>query len=1090
MGVFSEGKMNMNGTRERGFIKSFTFKCVIRNREVYMVEPSPAMLSYFGTTPEDYENGILQRIRKDISSGTAENLGRLCETRAAAGEDFRLMYPSMRADGSKCYIQMDAYFDKAADDGVYYTIIDMDVTDVIRAKEEADRLAAENRALLEDSPVGLGIYHITGNHFELVYTNEEYYRVHCGSREYWDSFKGKDAMSRILPEDWDTIFKEWDRVAGKKSGEVFGACYRCVGEDGRKHWIRLRARLADPVDGVRVCYAAYTNIDREKQAQELADKLNRQLLGTVYETKENEERLKKEYDLQQNYLDTMSGSRIVTMRINVTQDVVESIKDTSGQFGEDSDGSSGSGMMQKILRMMAKAEEREAFVKKFGRQAVMDAYKHNVRAVSMELYFQLPEKFPIWAKASVSILKKPDSDHIVEFFQLEDVNEEALFERITAQITKRNYSVVSYYNIRNNVFFVRDSDESLAAYNGADYLKAVDTAIMKTVQPEEQEAIRQKLSLDEVQNQLKEKELYTVYYTKQETGKETGNASLKHMKIDIFPLKEDKSIIIFLVTDVTEVFEQERDTREKMSQALAAAEQASVAKTEFLSRMSHEIRTPMNAIIGLDAIALQEKDLTTAMEDHLQKIGISARFLLSLINDILDMSRIESGRMVLKKEAFNFEDLINGINTILYEQCRDSSLDYDCVIKSFLEETYIGDFTKLQQVLINILGNAVKFTPPGGKIHFMIEQVSRTKNTAKMRFEVSDTGIGIDESFLPHLFEAFTQESRGRTSVYGGTGLGLAISKNIVNLMGGDITVHSIKDVGTSFTVDVELGVAENQSAERKLKKLVGMKSLKTLIVDDDVIVCRHTLLTLKEAGMNAEWVSSGEEALKTIKERHRDRKDYDLVLLDWKMPEMDGIETAAGIRQVVGPEVTIIIMTAFDWSDIEDKARAAGVDMFIKKPVFVKAVEHAYEEMFRKKAAPAEEKPAELDFTGFRILLAEDNEINSEIAKSILEMKNFSVDCVWNGAEAIEAFLSKPVGYYNAILMDVRMPVMDGLEAARSIRAMKKEDSRTIPILAMTANAFQEDANLSLESGMTAHLAKPIEPQLLYHTLGKYLLN
>jgi signal transduction histidine kinase/CheY-like chemotaxis protein len=557
------------------------------------------------------------------------------------------------------------------------------------------------------------------------------------------------------------------------------------------------------------------------------------------------------------------------------------------------------------------------------------------------------------------------------------------------------------------------------------------------------------------------------------------------MKNDIFYLDENRDIIVYLLADVTEIFEQERQSRGRLETALTAAEQASVAKTEFLSRMSHEIRTPMNAIIGLDAIALQEKNLSTSMTDHLQKIGISARFLLALINDILDMSRIESGRLALKNELFGFEEMVGSINTILYEQCRDNGLEYECILKSYTEETYTGDVTKLQQVLINLLGNAVKFTPRGGKIHFMIEQLSRTKEKARLRFEIADTGIGIDEKFLPHIFEPFSQENRGRTSAYGGTGLGLAISKNIVGMMNGDITVHSIKNIGSEFTVEVELGLTRDSIRRRELGQ--NLRPLFTLIVDDEIIVCQHTQMILNEAGLKTEYVDSGSGAVQKVETQHRVHDDYDLVLLDWKMPDMDGIETAREIRKIVGPEITIIIMTAYDWADIEKKARAAGVDLFMKKPIFASSVTKAFENVFLRKQASAEpEERHDFDFIGKKILLAEDNVINAEIACNLLQMKGCEVELVVNGAEAVEAFAAAPIGRFDAILMDVRMPVMDGLEATRAIRAMRKADAKTIPILAMTANAFQEDAKQSMEAGMNAHLTKPIEPVTLYETLKR----
>jgi CheY-like chemotaxis protein len=480
------------------------------------------------------------------------------------------------------------------------------------------------------------------------------------------------------------------------------------------------------------------------------------------------------------------------------------------------------------------------------------------------------------------------------------------------------------------------------------------------------------------------------------------------------------------------------------------------------------------------------------MEDHLQKIGISARYLLSLINDILDMSRIESGKMALRETEFDFREMIDSINTILYTQCSSNSIDYECVVKGYVEKKYVGDSTKLQQILVNILGNSVKFTPHGGKIHFLIEQVSHTEDKARMRFTIADTGIGIDENYLPHIFETFSQENGGSTSVYGGSGLGLAISRNIAKMMDGDIKVHSVKNMGSDFTVEVTLGTAKEEVPFWKDRKRLPnglMRKMKTLIVDDDVIVCEHTSSLLGEAGIAAEWVTSGAAAVSRVREENEARQDYQLILLDWKMPDMDGIETARQIRKIVGPEVTIIIMTGYDWAEIEKGAVEAGVDSFMRKPVAAAAVIERYNELTEHRH-PEEETPAaeSFDFTGKNVLLVEDNDINAEIAQALLEMKGLHVDRCRNGVEAIETFTTAEPGRYSAILMDVRMPVMNGLEATRAIRQLHKAEGRTIPIIAMTANAFDEDIRQSLDSGMNAHLAKPIEPENLYATLQHFM--
>lgn len=742
-----------------------------------------------------------------------------------------------------------------------------------------------------------------------------------------------------------------------------------------------------------------------------------------------------------------------------------------------------------IANQIPDENERNSFIKMCSIKALKGYCNSGQFSQALDYRRKIGDRLR-FCTTSVEVLPDPDSGDLIAFFHTKDNTDDVISKKISRQIMAGYYETVAYYSTYSEKAFIKSAHDScVKELDGLRYQEFIGQLAKQYVLPEEKATYIKNLSIENILFELESKTIYSFTYTRKQKDESYASKPNRRIKIEIFYLDANKDFVVFVLSDVTAIFEQERDNHEKMAAALVAAEQASVAKTEFLSRMSHEIRTPMNAIIGLDTIALQEKNLSATMEDHLQKIGISARFLLSLINDILDMSRIESGKMMLKNEPFNFEELIDGINTILYEQCRDNELDYDCVLKSFTEETYIGDKTKLQQVLVNILGNAVKFTPKGGKIHFMVEQIYHTQDKAKLRFEIADTGIGMDEKFIPQLFTPFTQENRGRTSAYGGTGLGLSISKNIINLMNGDITVHSIKNVGSEFTVEVELGLTNETIHRRKLLKDIHLPPLFTLIVDDDVEICQHTQQLLTEAGFKTEWTDSGASAITKVNDKHKTFEDYNLILLDWKMPDMDGIETAQEIRKIVGPEVTIIIMTAYDWSDIEKKARAAGVDMFMKKPVFVSSITKAFESVFLNKTTTDEkDTQQEFDFTGRRVLLAEDNEINTEIARELLEIKHCTVDSVANGAEVIEAFASKEVNYYDAILMDVRMPILDGLEATKMIRAMKKADSKTIPIIAMTANAFQEDINMSLESGMNAHLAKPIEPNILYQTLQKFI--
>ena len=536
-------------------------------------------------------------------------------------------------------------------------------------------------------------------------------------------------------------------------------------------------------------------------------------------------------------------------------------------------------------------------------------------------------------------------------------------------------------------------------------------------------------------------------------------------------------------TDIDSEMRESMAQSQALSDALAAAEQASKAKTAFLSSMSHEIRTPMNAIIGLNNIALNDPELSDKTRDHLEKIGSSANHLLSLINDILDMSRIESGRMVLKNEEFSFSKLLEQINTIFIAQCSDKGLNYNCRVIGSVDSHYIGDNMKLRQVLINILSNAVKFTPEGGSVELTAERTAHFDNRSTLLFTISDTGIGMSPEYLPKLFDTFSQEDSSATNKYGSSGLGMAITKNIVEMMNGNIEVQSEKGKGTTFTVTVTLidsAYSESDTEDTD----INLGELSVLVVDDDPIACEHSELVLGKAGIACETVLSGMEAIEQVRLRQARQRPYDLLLIDLKMPGMDGVETAREIRTIVGHETAIIIITAYKWDDVIDEAESAGIDSFIAKPLFADNVIEEFRSAYKRKNNAGRDSGHKAELKGRNILLAEDVPINAEIVKMVLAMREINVDHAENGRKALEKFSASEAGHYDAVLMDVRMPEMDGLEAAARIRALDRADAKTIPIIAMTANAFDEDVQRSLQAGMNAHLSKPIDNNLLFETL------
>ena len=738
-------------------------------------------------------------------------------------------------------------------------------------------------------------------------------------------------------------------------------------------------------------------------------------------------------------------------------------------------------------------EDRKLFISACSgtemRAAVQDGhYSNEIR------YRRYVGKYVRWVITNAEVLSDPDSGDLIAFYYTKDISREVVRESISDEIIEKNYACVSCLDVQSGIFSViAGTDSELLKHDGRPYIEAVNEAASQFVAKEDAVKFRHDMMPETIETELKNKRFYTVYNSRtlaaegmqRGTWEGTPGGLQRRMKNDIFYSDSHHDTIVFLLSDVTEIYEQERAGRERLETALIAAKQASSAKSNFLSRMSHEIRTPLNAIIGMDTIAAQAVDNPEKISDYIAKIGLSARYLLSLINDILDMSRIESGKMLLKSESFQFPEFIAAVNNIIYPQVRAKGIDYECIVSSGLSDAYIGDEMKLQQVLVNVLGNAVKFTRKG-KISLSINVSGKESGREKVRFVINDTGCGIAEEDLNRIFDAFEQVDTSTTTSFSGTGLGLAITKNLVTLMGGSISVRSIVGVGSEFTINVPLET--DPEAVRPSVMQPNLKDLHTLIVDDDLIICEQTEDILKGIGMSGEWVTSGREAVERVQTNSENGRYYDFILIDWKMPDMDGIETTQRIRRIVGPDVTIIIISAYDWQLIEAEARAAGANMLISKPLLRSTLVSAFERVLGHEKKKDISKLS-YDFTGRRILVAEDNDLNAEIAKTLLENRNFTVDRVSNGLKVLEKFVKNPEGTYDAILMDVRMPMMDGLQAAANIRHWDRPDAGTIPIIAMTANAFDEDVEKSRAAGMNAHLSKPIDPELMYSTLY-HILN
>lgn len=597
----------------------------------------------------------------------------------------------------------------------------------------------------------------------------------------------------------------------------------------------------------------------------------------------------------------------------------------------------------------------------------------------------------------------------------------------------------------------------------------------ETLSPLLSKAALQK-SFDEDTNHLRYE-----YHTRLGEGKWDGLNLICLKRVDGVPTE-----ILFTYQDVTKVKEREQRSYEALKEAYQAVESANLAKSNFLSSMSHDIRTPMNAIMGMTAIAAMNIENPERVKDCLNKITISSQHLLGLINEVLDMSKIESGKLIFAEEEFSLSDVVENIITMFLPQTQEKHQKFDVNITDITHEEVIGDSMRLQQVFVNVLGNAVKFTPDGGNIIFSIcEKPSNMHGCGCYVFTFEDTGIGMEEAFIDKMFEPFSRAKDSRTNRIEGTGLGMPIVKNLVQMMNGHIQVESKLNEGSKFTITVYL-----QINRFKQDDVEGLENLSVLVADDEQLACESACGILKEIGMEADWVLSGEEAVTRLVKAHEEYKDYSAVILDWKMPGMDGVETARRIRAKVGDEVPIIILSAFDYSSIEQEAREAGVNAFIAKPLFRSRLIYVMKSLMLGE----EEEYTEIDqlqskdYSGKRVLLVEDIELNLEIASEMLMQAGVTVDKAMNGRLAVERVNEMPEGYYDLIFMDVHMPEMNGYEATEAIRASEREDLKKIPIIAMTADVFTDDVKRAKDAGMNGHVAKPVEIAKLLEALDEWL--
>ena len=604
----------------------------------------------------------------------------------------------------------------------------------------------------------------------------------------------------------------------------------------------------------------------------------------------------------------------------------------------------------------------------------------------------------------------------------------------------------------------------------------------KYVCVESQKEFIEKTNYKTVLKEIKKNEIYKVIYKKYCDGDE------KYYQVDFSAVEENEDNIDFVMgfKNVNDIIVEEKIKNEALKMALISAEHANDAKTKFLNNISHDIRTPMNAIIGFTALARRDIKNEEKVKDYLKKITTSSDHLLSLINDVLDMSRIESGKMKIEEKEVHLPSVFHDLRTIMQPDITSRGIDLFFDTLGVVNEDVICDRLRLNQIMINLLNNAMKFTNPGGMVSVrLVQKPNASKGFASYEIHVKDNGIGMSEEFQKHVFDAFAREETATVSGIQGSGLGMAITKNIVNLMNGKISVNSKVGVGTEFIVSLQFRLSSNPVVYEKIEELQNVRSL---VVDDDMNSCCSLCEMLSEIGLRTDWTTSGKEAVVRTQFAINRGDSYGVFIVDWSMLDINGIETVRRIRKVIGNETPIIIMTAYDYSDIEEEAKVAGVTSFCSKPIFMSELREVLSQPFKLNV---EKKSQENNFDMLRnkkVLLVEDNELNQEVAKELLTDAGLRVDIVEDGDLAVSKMRYAIEGQYDVILMDIQMPRMDGFTATREIRTMSNSSIANIPIIALTADAFVETKKLALEAGMNGHVVKPLNMKELLTAIKEVL--
>ena len=707
------------------------------------------------------------------------------------------------------------------------------------------------------------------------------------------------------------------------------------------------------------------------------------------------------------------------------------------------------------------------------------------KASGYETVIQMPtRKGKRWTKITSTFTDQLQDGIPISYTVMTDV-EDVMRRRIEQTITYDNIpGFISKHKVhKDGSFTLLEANDKYMDFSGIDKNSFLSFSPFSRLDETSRNTMNAHISC-----MLKGEPVHLVIQSKDKNG----NGAWLQLNGECIGWEGDEPIYLIVYINITDITEQ-RELQKKLEkqskqlkEALKSAEQANQAKSNFLARMSHDIRTPMNAIMGMATIAKAHVDEHERILDCMEKINGASKLLLSLINEVLDMSKIESGRLILSEDEFNVGELLQDLVVMMQPEIKNKQQTLNIHVKNLRHENVKGDTQRIKQVLMNILSNAIKYTPENGRITIEIYEKDPHNGIGNYQFVFEDNGRGMKPEFLDKIFEPFERASDDEIKRIQGTGLGMSISHKIIQMMGGDIKVESEYGKGSRFTIDMPL-VCRDQKPDDKIE----VEGLEVLVVDDDKIACLNTSSCLQEIGINSECVYSGSEAIEKVRQHHLAEKEYFAVIIDLKMPQMNGIETTRQIRRFVGADVPIIILSAYDLEEYEAEAKEVKANGFITKPLYKSKLLQVLRSFLDEGDQPEPIRPFKLsnvDYSGKRILLVEDNELNREIAVEIIGSTGITINTAINGLDDVHKVAQSEEGFYNIILMDIQMPIMDGYEATRQIRSLQRRDIAHMPIIAMTANAFSEDVTNAIKAGMNYHLAKPIDIGALMGILSKYL--